>query len=145
YLTMLYRRRRAVAETQAVAERTLLAARSAGMKEYLGVAHANLAWCHWQLGRGDDCVREGKAALAHWCELRLTFPFEWMARFPLADAALVAGSFETVREHARALLDRAQQRLPDALERALSASIAPDASPDVLRHALGLAVRLGFA
>ena len=144
YLTMLYRQRRAVAETRAAAERTLSAAETAGMKEYLGVARANLGWCAWQLGRQDEGAREGEAALALWRELRLAFPFEWMARLPLAEVALAEGGVEIAREHARAVLDPQQQRLPDALAEALSAAVAAGAAPEALRRALRLAADLGY-
>ena len=50
--------------------------------------------------------------------------FAWTARFPLLGVALERGELDEVGEHASALLDSAQQPLPDELAAALEQAAA---------------------
>jgi tetratricopeptide (TPR) repeat protein len=122
YLTILYRKRVQLDKARQCVSRSLAVARAAQMREYIGTAHANLAWVEWREGNLGQAEANGRMALELWQQLpagHSSCSFQWTALWPLMGVALVPGqAAESVSEAsrlARALLEPAQQRLPDAL------------------------------
>jgi predicted ATPase len=126
YRTVVHRMRHEDEATRPLAERSLAVATASGMRDYMGAAEANLAWCAWDAGQPrKDVEQHGRAALGYWQELATPFPFEWTARLPLLALALDSGRLEGAITEVRALLDSKQYRFPalldNRLEQALSA------------------------
>src|SRR5690348_4969629 len=57
YLTIVARKRGDIQEVQRYAERSLLIAQTVQMPDYIGAAHANLAWLAWR-ARNLDAVQQ---------------------------------------------------------------------------------------
>jgi serine/threonine protein kinase/tetratricopeptide (TPR) repeat protein len=122
YLTLVYRKRGQVAETRAWCERSLEAASAAHMDDYVGAARANRAWVAWKGRRFTEAELEARAALECWRKLAVLspYPLQWQGLWLLLAIALHHGALTEALEHARALLDPKQQRLPDTLAGALT-------------------------
>lgn len=151
YLTWHARVRGRVEGARYLAAQSLEAAEAAGMTNYVGFAAANQAWLALRGGDLAATAQHGAAALACWQRIPLVFPFHWLARLPLAAAALAEGRLSEAAEHARAALEPAQQRLPEALEAAILAALEAWEKGDVerargaLEEAMVPARRLGYA
>ncbi len=115
---------------------------------YIGVAQANLAWLSCRAANLDDVVRHGSAALDRWSPL--SYPLEWLARWPLLAALLSQGQTSRALDQARAMLDPSQQRLPDTLTSALEIAIQvwderqAESARTCLQSAADLAQRMGY-
>ncbi|WP_437499230.1 serine/threonine-protein kinase [Sorangium sp. So ce1099] len=145
YITLFYRRRRAVAETRHYGQQSLSIAEAGNMVEYMAAARANLGWVAYCEARKGECLDHCGAALRLWAALPLVYPFQWTARLPLAAAALDAGRLEEVLEHLRAILDPQQQRLPPELTSELEAATGANRpAEDTLRSALMRAMDSGY-
>jgi hypothetical protein len=125
YHALLHRRLGRLDRARATAERAVFHASSARMLDYLGMAEATFAWVALREGRGSDVEGHAARALSAWNELRATyvFPFEWLARMPLAARSLELGARGAAVEQWRLLLDERQQQLPDALERTIRSAL----------------------
>ena len=151
YLTMIARRRGRASETRALAERSLAVATATQMDDYIGAARANLAWVALRARALPAAEHGGAAALQLWSGREYVFPFQWSALLPLAAAALATGRPAEAVEHARALLDPKQQRLPEEIAGALAGGIAAweraeaERAREHLTQALEAAERLGYA
>ncbi|WP_437576552.1 serine/threonine-protein kinase [Sorangium sp. So ce887] len=115
YLMMTHRRRRAIARTRALAEQTLTVATDGKMMDYVGAARANLGWVALCESDRMGAASRLQTALETWRLLALAYPFQWMALLPLMAIELDAGRIDEAVEHARALIEPKQQRLPDSL------------------------------
>ena len=91
------------------------------MPEYVGASHGHLAWLALRNGDMPACGHEALAAVAAW-QSGQTYPFQWVARLPLLAARLGEGMVAAALEQAAAMLEPRQQRLPDAVDLALSAA-----------------------
>jgi hypothetical protein len=134
YLTFLARQRGDLPQVQVYAERSLLTATTVQMPDYIGAAHAHLAWLAWRARNLDAVEQQGAAALSAWQKLPVGYMFEWAGRWPLIGAALLAGDLSQIITHARVLLNEHQQRAPLALEAALSAALR--IGPHGTRHTM---------
>jgi DNA-binding SARP family transcriptional activator/tetratricopeptide (TPR) repeat protein len=123
YLTFVARKRGDIQQVQRYAERSLLMATTVQMPDYIGAAHANLAWLAWRARNLDAVQQHGAAALSAWQKLPVGYMFEWTGRWPLIGVALLTGDLNQIITHVRILLDEYQQRSPDALETALSSAL----------------------
>jgi tetratricopeptide (TPR) repeat protein len=153
YLTVALRQCLQIEETQRYAERSLEVATAAHMPEYIAIAKANQAWAAWHVGDLIQTQELGRAALELWRQLPVghaSAPFQWLALWPLIARALRDGELSLAVDHARALLDPTQQRVPDALsaslERATQAweSGAPESARAVLHQSLALAQQMRY-
>ncbi len=147
YLTVIGRRRRDADATRVLGFRCQAAAEAAAIGHYGGVAQANLGWVQLQAGSAEAAGELCRAALERWQGMPLVYPFHWLARLPLLRLAADAGRHEEAEGHVRAMLDAAQQRLPEALSAALSAALGRAASPGgeaAIAEALRVAVEAGF-
>ncbi len=145
YLTLVYRKRGHVAETRAWCERSLQAASAAHMDDYVGAARAHRAWVAWKERRFTEAELEARAALECWRKLAVVYPYplQWQGLWLLLAMALHREALEEALEHARALLEPRQQRLPDTLAGALTDALGAWSleQTEAARAHLGRAVR----
>jgi predicted ATPase/class 3 adenylate cyclase len=113
---------------------------------YRGLVSANASWVAWRDGNPELVVLRAEQALADWAsEGRVgSSVFEWAARFPLLGAALARGDVDHALEHARAMLDRSQQPLPDEIAAAVERAVASGRVED-LQSALDVARPYGYS
>jgi DNA-binding SARP family transcriptional activator len=123
YLTVISRKHGQIDDVRAYAERSLRVALAEQMPDYIGAAHANLAWLAWRAGDRAQARDHGLQALAAWHGTQLVFGIQWTARWPLIGVALAENQVVEVAEYGRALLDQKQQRPPEILEAALEAAV----------------------
>jgi hypothetical protein len=153
YLTVAYRQCLHVEEARRSAARTLETATAAQMPEYVAMARANQGWLAWRAGDFGPARELARTALELWRQLpsgHASAPFQWLALWPLVAAALRKEELAPAVDHARALLDPGQQRLPDALsgvlERAIDAweSGALQAARTLLHRSVALAQEMRY-
>jgi tetratricopeptide (TPR) repeat protein len=153
YLTIAYRQCAQVEETRHHAARNLEVATLAHMPEYIAMAKANHAWLAWRAGDVGLTQELGQAALELWHQLpagHASAPFQWLARWPLIAVALREELLAGAIEHARALLDPGQQRLPDELAASLEQAIqawaggAPQSARALLHQSMALAQQMRY-
>ena len=123
WLTILCRRRSKVEEVAGYAPRALEAGTAAGIPEQVAMAQANLGWIAWRQGDLAEAEELGRAALESWQLGQWVYAFYWAARWPLLAIALAQDRVPEALDHARAMLDPQQQRLPEALEAALERAL----------------------
>ncbi len=150
YLSILYRKRGEKEEVEHYVSRALTVATAGKMLEYISTAKANLAWVSFQEGNLSEAKENGRSALEMWQKEPLVYPFQWTALWPLIGVALAQDQVSEAVDHARALLEPSQQRLPDALTAVLEEAIRTwhigesKTARTNLNHAMGLAQELGW-
>jgi tetratricopeptide (TPR) repeat protein len=123
YLTLVHRLRGRVEETRSYAGRSLAMALAGKMEDYIGAARANQAWVAWRQGERSEAELAGREALRRWQSLSLVYPLQWMARWPLLALDLEHQRLPEALEHARALVEPRQQRLPETLQGSLTSAL----------------------
>jgi DNA-binding SARP family transcriptional activator len=150
YLATLARLRGDLDGARQLAEDALSLASAAQMPEYAGAARAHLAWLALRAGDGVGAADQARAALEAWRGIPAHYPFLWLVLWPLLDLAIGRGDVDEAVEHARKMLDREQQRLPDILTDALDEARTAFHSGDIRRAracllaARGHARRIGY-
>jgi hypothetical protein len=150
WLSVLHRRCGDAGATRECASRGLRVATSAGLLENAAMACGNLSWFAWREGDLAGAEKQARAALELWGQSAFVYAFHWTARFPLLAMALSREQIPEALNHARALLDPQQQKLPDPLEAALEAAIqageeeGAKAATQHLEHAIQIAKEMGF-
>jgi hypothetical protein len=97
-----------------------------------------------------EAEEQGQATLGLWQRSPIVYAFQWTARLTLLAVAMDRGQIPQALDHACALLDPRQQKLPEPLETAQEATVqAGDAEGDgvVLRrleHAIQVAQDTGY-
>jgi DNA-binding SARP family transcriptional activator/tetratricopeptide (TPR) repeat protein len=127
--------------TRAYALRSLEAAESSRMPEYIGVARGHLAWLAWKAEDLSSSVREGEAALESWRSGQ-PIGFQWAARLPLMATMLRQGRLPEAVALAAPMLEPLQQRLPDALRSALEDAVGAAGDAAGIEASLERAVAL---
>jgi tetratricopeptide (TPR) repeat protein len=150
YLTILARKRGEVEVTTQYGTQALEAARTLEEQMYIASAEANLAWVAWRKGDLTEAERLGHAALAYWQTQERTYPFHWLALWPLLGIDLATGDLAGAIEDARRLLDPLLQPPPEALKTPVEVAIAawdqhqPETAHTELRYVARLAEALGY-
>jgi len=150
YLTIVYRKLGQVEEATDYALQSLEAATSAQNPAYIGAARANLAWVAWRDANLTEALEKGKAALESWQLSETGFMFQWLSLFPLISMTLDQGRIAEVVEYTRALLEPAQQALPDTLQTVFEGAIEawergePEAARTYFDRAIELAHEMGY-
>jgi tetratricopeptide (TPR) repeat protein len=150
YLTVANRKRGQVVEAKHYAERTLQSARSNKLDWYTAMAQANLAWVAWCDGDASSAQERARTALEIWKRLGAISPWQWTALWPLISLATARDDLPGAIDHASAVLDPEQQRLPQDLavhlEGAVQGFEAGDktAARNYLKQAIELAQDLGY-
>jgi tetratricopeptide (TPR) repeat protein len=119
WLSIVRRKRGRLEAVREYASRTLAAAEAALMPVHVGVSQANLAWVAWREGNLAEAEKLARAAVASWQKSQWAYAFQWTAYWPLLAMALDRHQIPEALDHARAMLDPHQQRLPAELEAAL--------------------------
>jgi predicted ATPase/DNA-binding CsgD family transcriptional regulator len=122
YLTVVYRRRGDVERVREFANDALRVAAEAQMPRYTGMAHAAYAWIAWCEGDIEETVRQAQAAIDDWGGLG-TYPFRWLALFPLLAVALQQKDTAQAISWGQHLILAPQQRLPDELTQRLTDAV----------------------
>jgi tetratricopeptide (TPR) repeat protein len=121
YMTMNARMRGQVAEAKEAADETERAANAAGMRDYVGAAHAHRAWCALREGNAQEALRWARAAVDTWSALTsFSYPFQWTALLPLIEVELGQGNIEKAISCLKPLLNTSQQLLPDNATEAMA-------------------------
>ena len=150
WLAMLWRRRGQVQKARHYASRALKTARAVQHPEQVGLSQGHLSWVAWREGKQADAAELGQAALRAWQRSQWAYAFHWTARFPLLAMALEGDRIPEALDHARAMLDPMQQRLPADLEAALEGACQmgeggqPEAIRAQLRRSVEVAQDLGY-
>jgi eukaryotic-like serine/threonine-protein kinase len=137
YLAVLHRLRGEVEPARAQADRAIEQATLAHLPGYVAAGKGTLAWAAFRDGDQVRAECYAREALDLW-KAPSAFPFEWLARWPLALVAWNGGpgQFADATEHLAQMLDRRQQRLPETLTAAMAAVV--DAGRHAERAAGGL-------
>jgi tetratricopeptide (TPR) repeat protein len=149
YLAVGFRKRGRVEQVRDAVVRCLAISTTGHMDEYIATATANLAWVAWRQGDVAQAREGAQAALELWNRNPIVYPFRWTALWPLLAMALEEDQIAEALEHARALLEPAQQRLPDTLTALLDDAIRawqrarPEIAAAHLRRAVQLAQEQG--
>ena len=124
YLAVLHRLRGEVQQARAQADRAIEQANLAHLPGYVAAGKGTLAWAAFRDGDQARAESHAREALELW-KAPSAFPFEWLARWPLALVAWNAGpgQFGEATEHLAQMLDPRQQRLPEALTAAMAAVV----------------------
>jgi hypothetical protein len=150
WLSVLYRQRDEREACHRYALRGLETATIAGLAENAALVRGNLAWLARCAGDHVEVENQGRRALELWQRSPFVYAFHWTARLPLLAVALEREQIPEALDHARAMLDQLQQKLPDPLEAALEAAVqAGDAQQPAqasvhLRRAVQVAQETGF-
>jgi len=125
YYAVLHRRAGRVQESRSVAERAASIAEQGGMLDYVGVAHACLAWAAWKDGHRGELEHHASICLGAWAQLlpEYDYPLHWLVRMPLAAQLAADGELEKAVEHWKALLVPTQHLLPPPLQSAIEQAI----------------------
>ncbi|HKY36828.1 MAG TPA: protein kinase [Polyangiaceae bacterium] len=131
YYCVMLRRANRVPDTRATALRVLEIAEKHRFFDYLGLAHANLCWVALQTG--GDVEAAASQALAAWGKLPAAYPypFQWLARIPLATHLTKLGKVDEALQEWALLLDAKQHLLPDPLSAAIRLALTKRASTRV--------------
>jgi hypothetical protein len=130
-----------------LASHALALASRAEFPEYIGAALAILGWADLRAGDEARATSQLHAAVDAWGSSP-EYPFTWLARWPLLQVAIARCDLTEAIEHACALLDGTQQRLPERIATELEAAIAAaqdaEAAAAHMEAALDLARSVGL-
>jgi DNA-binding SARP family transcriptional activator len=153
YLTILHRKRGQLRSACQYASRGLAAAKSGQMLEYVGTAHANLAWAAWREGDLAQAEAHGRTALDVWQQVpagHSSCAFQWTALWPLIAVALAQDRADEASACAQVLLEGTQQPLPDPLTAAVEQAIGAqeegesEGARSCFEQAIELAQAMGY-
>jgi len=150
WLSIVRRKRGRLEAVREYACRTLAAAEAALMPVHVAVSQANLAWVAWREGNLAEAEELARAAVASWQKSQWAYAFQWTAFWPLLAMALDRHQIPEALDHARAMLDPQQQRLPAELEAPLEEAIQagerdePEEAGTHLQRAARLAQETGY-
>lgn len=151
YLVLVHRRQAHDAEVEALAQRGLAVAMTAGMFDYMGASQAGLAWMAWRRGDLAETQSLAQAAMESWRRLATPYPLCWQALWPLIGVALAQDRPAEAIAFARQICDPGQQVVPSVLEESLVAALtAWDAGQgcqahDLLQRALATVQQMNFS
>lgn len=145
YLARLSRHHGDVQSARSYANRCLSVAEAGGMLEYVAMGYGVLSWIAWREGDTSAVRRHAQAAVQLWRDLPIVYSFQWAALLPLMGVSTKTKEYAAAIDYARAMLDPAQQRLPERLAVELQAAvhawdtIRVDEAVVHLTHALAIA------
>jgi DNA-binding winged helix-turn-helix (wHTH) protein/tetratricopeptide (TPR) repeat protein len=138
YLAVLHRLSGEVKQARAQADHAIEQATLAHLPGYVAAGKGTLAWAASRDGDHAGAESHAREALDLW-KAPSAFPFEWLARWPLALVAINAGPrrFGEATEHLVQMLDPRQQLLPEVLTAPMA--VVVDANRRAERAAAGFA------
>jgi DNA-binding SARP family transcriptional activator len=122
YATVCNRQLKQIETVRSQTEQLYQLATAIGEHSYVGVAWANRAWLAWLAGDQEQAAQAGQAALDHWLPYPLTYPFHWLAFWPMLALAHSQDRLEDAERCARGMLDPKQRSLDEPLPRLLGAA-----------------------
>jgi DNA-binding SARP family transcriptional activator len=150
YLGTTARRQCQTGRVRDLATRSLAAATATGRPDYVAISQANLGWAARREGDAPATVTACTAAMAFWSTAGISFPFQWLALWPLIAVALREDDLGRAMAHACEMRAPTQAPLPDEMALALEAAgtswdngQATEAR-EHLDRAAALAVPLGY-
>jgi eukaryotic-like serine/threonine-protein kinase len=143
YLMIVARRKGEADRVTELGVKAEAACAQARLAEYSGALLANRAWAALEDLRDNDARVQATAALDEWRTIRVPYPMQWLALFPLIALAARYERLDEAVELARRLFEPEQQLLPEALSSALEAAIQ-SAKRDDFDRAVDLAKRLNY-
>ena len=144
YLMVVARRKNEVDRVKQLASDCEVACARSQLAEYTGALLANRSWAALREERYEEARELAQAALTAWRTVRVPYPMQWLALFPLLALAVQAACVEEAVGIARALLEKDQQLLPDELSLMLDVSGLGNTPLDALSRAVELAGRLNY-
>ena len=144
YLTLVHRKRGDVEAVETCAGRSLQAAETGGMTEYLAQANANLAWVAGRKGNLHELGQRSRAAIELWKLLPVPGPYvsmAWIAEWPALGLAFQQGSLDEALAYARSLLEPDRQPMPQDVSQSLRSALNAS-EPSAARMHLGNVVRV---
>ena len=123
WLAALWRKRCQVRKARHYASRGLNTARTVHHPEQVGLSQGHLAWVAWREGNQAEAGDLGQAARRSWQRSQWVYAFHWTALWPLLAMALEGDRISEALDHARAMLDPTQQKLPRPMESTLESAI----------------------
>ena len=123
YLAVLYRKLGKLDEVKRLVAHSLDLAVKTQMKNYAGMAMANLSWIAWREGRYAELQKHAREAIDYWAVVKIQYPLQWAAQWPLLAVATKEGRISDAADCARKMLSPEQQLLPGALAAALEQAI----------------------
>jgi tetratricopeptide (TPR) repeat protein len=120
------------------------------MKNYAGMAMANLSWIAWREGRYAELQKHAREAMDYWAVVKALYPFQWAAQWPLLAVATKEGRINDAADCARKMLSPDQQLLPGALTAGLEQAIEAfkrgqtDQAQTQFEETIRLAGRMGY-
>ena len=126
YFGVLVRQTGDVSRTRGLAEQALRMAEKTKMNDYIGVAHANLAWVAWRDGQLARVPVHATTALEAWGRMPsvYVFSYQWLARTPYAAYLQREEKPDAALEQLEFLLREHQQAPPPALAAAIQRAVA---------------------
>ena len=142
YLGVLLRRQHRTAEAPQVAARTIEVAQRLGQQSYQGYGLSVLACVALAEGDLEAARRDAGMADALFVRGGTSFPFRWLALWPLIACDTAGGDFQEAVSRCPPLLEPTAQLLPSRLAEAVEAVVAVGSAGDErdLRRALDRAV-----
>jgi hypothetical protein len=146
WLAVLWRRCGQVQKAHHYASRGLKTARIVQHAEQVGLSQGHLAWVAWREGNQAEAEDLGQAARRSWQRSQWVYAFHWTALWPLLAMALDGDRLSDALEHAQAMLDPMQQKLPQTMESALESAIqaGETGQPEEVRACLQRAVETAW-
>jgi eukaryotic-like serine/threonine-protein kinase len=144
YLMIVARRKGQVARVTTLATECEAVCLHARLAEYNGALLANRAWVALQEERRGQAWTEAEAALVAWRTVRVPYPMQWLAIFPLLLLAVEAQRLDEAVAVARLFFEPEQQRLPEELSSALHKAIRNAPRRNDFGPAIDLAKRLKY-
>ena len=143
YLAVAARRLGQVAQTRAMAERSLQLAERLRMTEYIAMARASFAWVAWKEDRDAEAEALAQEALNLWHGMEDPYSCDWMALWPLIAIALKRDDIAQAAEYVRAILDEKQNPLAEEVSAACREVVDASSRKDTaaLRAQLGNVLR----
>jgi hypothetical protein len=144
YLVVVARRKNEVDRVKQLASECEVACSQSQLEEYTGALLANRSWAALREERLEEARDLAESALQAWRTVRVPYPMQWLALFPLLALAVQASRVDEAVGIARALLEEQQQRLPDELSTMLDAASLGGAPLEGLARAVKRAERLRY-
>lgn len=143
YLMIVARRKGDIDRARDLVADCDAACAQARLAEYTGALLANRAWLALVEERRHEARVEAEAALDAWRTVRVPYPMQWLAVFPLLALVVDAGRVEEAADLARRLFEPEQQRLPETLSVVLEDAIQAPGLDNFVR-VVELAKRLNY-
>ncbi|GAA0775601.1 hypothetical protein E1180_12860 [Roseibium denhamense] len=116
YYVILLRRLQQIEATRNAAQDLLRQASDGEMIDYIGIAHASLAWTDMKHGDVKHAELELARAFEVWNSLSYVYSMQWTAALVSLQIAYENKQYDKLSQMAKTLIDPIQLHLPDAID-----------------------------